>query len=62
MKKILKLFSLMFIFISLFTIASCSSEIKGTLEVTATSTKIQATASFNKNTVLEESSKIVTVK
>lgn len=62
MKKILKLFSLMFIFISLFTIASCSSEIKGTLEVQTTSTKIQATASFNKNTVLEESSTVVTVK
>ena len=63
MKKVFKLFSLMLALISIITLAACgNNDIKGTLEVTSTSTKITATASFNKNSILEESTTIVNVK
>ncbi len=63
MKKIFKIFSIMLALVTLVTLAACSSnDIKGTLEVEATSTKITATASFNKNATLEESTTVVTVK
>ncbi len=63
MKKVYRLFSLVFSFIAVVVLAACSNnDIKGTLEVTTTSTKITATASFNKNTILEESTTVVNVK
>ena len=63
MKKVFRLFSLVFAFIAVVVLAACSNnDIKGTLEVTTTSTKITATASFNKNSILEESKTVVNVK
>ncbi len=62
MKKFFKIISLALSFVLLITLVSCNNDIKGSLEITTTSTKIEATASFNKNTILEESTTIVTIK
>ena len=62
MKKVIKVLTLMFSLIFIFVLASCKNDITGTLEVTTTSTKITAKASFNKNAILEEKTTIVTVK
>ena len=63
MKKVFKLFALVFALVSLVTLAACNNNsVTGTLEVTTTATKITATASFNKNSVLSESTTTVAVK
>ena len=63
MKKFFKIISFVFSLFIIVTLVACSSDdIKGSLEVFTTSTKITATASFNKNSILEESTTSVTVK
>ena len=63
MKKLFKVLSLVFSLFVLVTIVACSNKgINGSLEVLSTSTKITATAKFDKNEILEEKTTSVTVK